>query len=52
LATENWQAAAWRLERKKPHKWGRHEPHEVTGADGGAIEVKAGVVLLPPETDE
>ncbi len=45
----NWQAAAWRLERKMPHKWGRHE---VTGADGGAIQVKAGIVLLPPETDE
>lgn len=51
-ATENWQAAAWRLERKMPHKWGRHERHEHTGADGGAIQVKAGVVLLPPETDE
>jgi transposase len=51
-AIDNWQAAAWRLERKMPHKWGRHERHEVTGADGGAIQVKAGVVLLPPETDE
>jgi hypothetical protein len=51
-AVDNWQAAAWRLERKMPHKWGRHERHEVTGADGGAIQVKAGVVLLPPETDE
>lgn len=38
-ATVNWQAAAWRLERKMPHKWGRHERHELTGANGGPIEM-------------
>ena len=33
-------------------KFGDRVSIEMTGADGGAIQVKAGVVLLPPETDE
>jgi len=32
-----WQAAAWKLERKHPDKWGRTRV-EVTGADGKPIE--------------
>ena len=24
-AKDNWQAAAWRLERKFPKRWGRHD---------------------------
>ena len=39
-AESNWQAAAWYLERTNPKKWGRHETYEVTGADGGAIQVE------------
>lgn len=35
-----WQAAAWYLERTNPKKWGRHDTVEVTGADGGAIQVE------------
>jgi len=31
-----WQAAAWKLERKHPDKWGRTRV-EVTGVDGGPI---------------
>jgi hypothetical protein len=34
-----WQAAAWFLERSHPRKWGRHDRHEVTGPDGGPLEV-------------
>ena len=39
-AEENWQAAAWRLERKFPERWGRKEKYalEHTGKDGGPIE--------------
>ena len=33
-----WQAAAWRLERKFPDKWGRREKVELSGKDGGPIE--------------
>lgn len=39
----NWQAAAWRLERKHPRRWGRkaridaHVQH--TGPSGGPVEV-------------
>lgn len=47
-ATDQWQAAAWRLERRYPEKWGRRERHEHTGKDGGAIEfsVKADDALF------
>lgn len=39
---ENWQASAWRLERKFPKRWGRKDNLQAniehTGKDGGAIE--------------
>jgi hypothetical protein len=38
-AKENWQAAAWRLERKYPARWGRKTQHEVTGKDGNPVEI-------------
>lgn len=28
-ASKNWQAAAWRLERKHPKRWGRRDAHTV-----------------------
>lgn len=31
----NWKAAAWRLERKFPRKWGRLDRIETTGTEGG-----------------
>ncbi len=34
-----WQASAWRLERKFPDRWGRRERHEVSGPGGRPIEV-------------
>lgn len=34
-----WQAAAWRLERKHPERWGRREKIEHVGKDGGAISI-------------
>lgn len=36
----SWQAAAWKLERKFPHKWGRMVRAEVSGVDGQAIKVE------------
>ncbi len=38
-AKDNWTAAAWRLERKHPERWGRRDRTEVTGKDGGPIEI-------------
>lgn len=35
-----WQAAAWRLERKHPKKWGRYDRHEISGPDGGPLHVE------------
>jgi hypothetical protein len=37
---DNWQAAAWYLERTNPKKWGRRETVEITGEDGGPIRVE------------
>jgi hypothetical protein len=34
-----WQAAAWWLERTRPQKYGRKERYEVTGAEGGSLQV-------------
>lgn len=40
----NWQAAAWRLERKFPDKWGRrdHLSAELSGPKGSPIPVSTG----------
>lgn len=35
----SWQAAAWKLERKYPQRWGRLTRTEITGADGGELKV-------------
>lgn len=39
----NWQASAWRLERKFPKKWGRKERIEHVGDGGGAVQVQVQV---------
>jgi transposase len=38
-ATEQWQAAAWRLERRYPDRWGKRERIEHVGKDGGSIAI-------------
>jgi len=35
----SWQAAAWYLERANPQDWGLIRRTEITGANGGAIEI-------------
>lgn len=35
----SWQAAAWKLERKFPNRWGRMVRAEVSGVDGQPIKV-------------
>jgi len=35
----NWTAYAWFLERKYGVRWGKKETHQLTGADGGPIEI-------------
>ena len=39
-----WQASAWYLERSYPQRWGRLQRTEITGRDGGPIEVDATVI--------
>lgn len=39
----SWQAAAWFLERTNPKLYGRRNYNELTGADGGALEVALSV---------
>lgn len=40
-AKDQWQAAAWRLERKFPDRWGRKDRVEHTGRDGQPIQIEA-----------
>jgi hypothetical protein len=47
-AVEQWQAAAWKLERRYPRDYGR-QVHEVTGKDGGDLPV---IVLAPGLLDK
>ena len=39
----SWQAAAWYLERTSPKLYARRNYNEVTGKDGGALEVSMSV---------
>lgn len=43
----NWQAAAWMLERRDPQNYGRTMRTQVTGADGGPVQMAAQVVVVP-----
>ena len=48
-ATEgNWQAAAWKLERRYPDMYGRQRV-EVSGPDGGAIVIKGYANVTPDD---
>jgi transposase-like protein len=38
-ADDSWQAAGWWLERSFPQRWGRHQKVELSGSNGGAINV-------------
>jgi hypothetical protein len=51
-AEREWQAAAWRLERRYPQRWGRLVRQELSGPEGGPLEVQSGVVVLPPESED
>lgn len=45
-ANGTWQASAWFLERSFPQRWGRTDRMEVTGKDGGSVEVSISVADL------
>lgn len=59
-AETQWQAAAWKLERRNPKSWGRREYAELTGGDGGPIrfercsesELDAEIERLSSEIEE
>jgi hypothetical protein len=41
MSAPQWQAAAWKLERRFPDKYGRRERLEHVGPEGGPIEVSS-----------
>lgn len=45
-ANDDWKAAAWFLERKYNEKWGRKEKTELTGKNGGPVEISNAKELL------
>lgn len=39
-ATDDWKAAAWKLERRHPHAYGKTvQENQVTGKDGAPLEI-------------
>lgn len=46
---DQWQAAAWRLERRHPEKWARRDRLAVTGADGEPLIPRLQLASLSPE---
>lgn len=44
-AKRDWKAAAWRLERKFPNRYGRQTKHEVSGKGGAPVQ--SAVIYLP-----
>jgi transposase len=51
-APQDWKAAAWILERRRPNHWGRTQRHELTGADGGPVQLAAQVVEIPAQVPD
>ncbi len=46
----DWQSKAWIRERKNFERWGKKESHEITGKDGGPIQIKEVEVRLSGNT--
>lgn len=46
LSEEDVGTLKWRLAHRYPDRWGRKERHEITGKDGGPIEIDPKEVLL------
>jgi hypothetical protein len=45
-ADGSWQAAAWKLERKFPNRWGRVNRTEISGPEGKPVEVRTSVEAI------
>jgi hypothetical protein len=48
-AQDDWKAGAWILERRHPRRWGRLDRSEISGANGGPVQVAAQVVEIPAQ---
>ncbi len=46
----NWQAAAWKLERRYPEMYGKQRL-ELTGANGGPVVIKGYISVSPDDWD-
>lgn len=45
--TPIWNRDAWLLERRHPHAYGNRNAVELTGAEGGPVNVTASIIELP-----
>lgn len=50
-AQDNWTAAAWWLERRKPDDWARVERQRHEGPSGGPMRVEVKVATPPEDVD-
>lgn len=51
-AKKDWAAASWWLERIAPARWGRRDKFEVTGAEGGPVQVVINAPKVPGVTGD
>ncbi len=51
-SSKQWQAAAWRLERKYPERYALRNRHEITGSNGGPLQVVTEIAFVGRDPDD